>query len=318
MTSEDRVIGDTAPGGEVPVVSVVVTTHNRSKQLQEALDSVLALEGRGDFTLDLVVVDDGSTDDTPEVLGARSGVRSVRTSGIGMARARTLGLETARGDFVTLLDDDDVLLPEAISAQLAMFAAHPEYASVHGQSILTHADLSPFGEPVPSGPLKSGMILDQLLGYFPQVATILTRMSAAREAGAFDPSLPGDNDWDWLLRIARRHPIGVVETPVMLFRQRDSAQEHLAWRRFPAVTTIFRRHTADLPLARRVRLQLVLWRVRGWWASLFLIYADQHWAGGERRRAARSAWYALRASPPHLVVGLARRALGRLSRRGAR
>jgi hypothetical protein len=151
------------------------------------------------------------------------------------------------------------------------------------------------------------MIFERLLTYFPQVGTILTRMEFAREAGPFDPTLSGDNDWDWLLRIARLHPIGAVEVPVMLFRQRDQPDEQLSWRRYPAVRLIFRRHTADLDFLDRVRLEPILWRHRGWWADLFLRYSVEHWQSGDRCRAARSAVYAIRCSPVHAAIGCIRR-----------
>ena len=123
-----------------------------------------------------------------------------------MARARSIGLAAARGEFFGLLDDDDVFLPTAISTQLEVFERHPEFAAVHAQAYMVTPDLERFAAPFPAGPLESGMILHRLLSYFPQVGTILTRLDIAREAGDFDESLSGDNDWDWLLRIAHRHP----------------------------------------------------------------------------------------------------------------
>ncbi|MAT06301.1 MAG: hypothetical protein CL424_14785 [Acidimicrobiaceae bacterium] len=299
----------TSDDTHLPRVSVVITTRNRPQALAAAVESALALD-TSCFELDLIVVDDGSTDETPEVL-ERYPVRVIRTEGVGMACARTIGLDAATGDYFSLLDDDDVWLPTAISTQLRVFSEHPEFAAVHAQAVLTGPDLEPFGDPFPAGPLESGMIFDRLLTYFPQVGTILTRMEHAREAGAFDGSLPGDNDWDWILRIASRYPIGAVEVPVMMFRQRDEPQEDLAWRRFPAISEIFRRHTAPLPLADRVRLQPALWRHRGWCASIFLNHTQDNWRQGERRRAARSAVYAVRCSPVHAVVETARRVKAR-------
>ncbi|KPV53052.1 hypothetical protein SE17_11865, partial [Kouleothrix aurantiaca] len=129
----------------MPLVSVIITTRNRAKLLQEALESVLDVEQQG-FELEIIVVDDGSTDDTAAMI-ARYPVIYVRTNGIGMARARNTGLMMANGEFLTLLDDDDVWLPSNVVAQLAVFAQHPEYGVVHAQSQLVHADCTPFGTP---------------------------------------------------------------------------------------------------------------------------------------------------------------------------
>lgn len=287
-----------------PLVSVIITTRNRSKPLKEAIESVLAARHEA-FELELIVVDDGSTDDTAD-LTRRYPVVYLQAGGVGMARARNAGLHAARGDFVTLLDDDDAWLPGNAVAQLELFARHPEFGAVHAQALLADANLRPFGEPVPAGPLPSGWLFEELLTYWPQVGTILTRRAAATEAGDMDPTLSGDTDWDWLLRVARRHPIGRVEQPVMLFRQRATAEEQLAWRRFPAMVTIFHRHTRPLGLAKRLRLQPILWRHRGWWATVFLQYAGQNWADGERGRAYRSLYYAFRCSVPHALLGCLR------------
>lgn len=288
------------------LVSVVITTKNRSAMLREAIESVLAVKERRHpkFDIELIVVDDGSTDDTPAVL-AQYAVRSFRTSGVGMAGARNLGLHHATGDFFTLLDDDDAWLPTNIAPQIALFEQRPDLGAVHAQYRTTHLDLTPFGAPGPECRYETGWIFEELLTYWPQVATILTRMEVAREAGDFDPSLTGDNDWDWLLRVARRYPIGRIAEPVLLFRNREKADEQLAWRRFPAVSKIFKRHTRSLSPLAQLRLRPILWRHHGWWATAyFLTYARMNFENGDRQRGLRSFYYACRTSLPHTLLYL--------------
>ena len=287
-----------------PLVSVIITTRNRSKYLKEAIESVLAVQSPK-FDLEVIVVDDGSTDDTPEVL-KQYPVVQLRTSGVGMANARNTGLRAAKGDFVTLLDDDDIWLPNNVAPHIELFEQHPEYGAVHAQSQLADHAGVPFGDPIPAGPLPSGWIFDQLLTYWPQVGTIVTRASVAREAGDLDATLTGDTDWDWLLRIARRYPIGRIEQPVLLFRQRGIAEEAQSWRRFPAMITIFRRHVKPFGFIKRMRLRPILWRHRGWWAGNFLEYARMNYTKGERKRAYLSLYYAFRCSPPHTLIGCLR------------
>ena len=290
-------------------MSVIITTKNRAPLLREAIESVFA--ARSDrYALELIVVDDGSTDETSDVL-SRYPVTVLRTTGIGMARARNVGLHAAKGDFITLLDDDDVWLPDNVIIQLDEFERHPEYVSVHAQSQLAEYDGKPFGAPVPAGPLSSGMIFEDLLGYMPQVATILTRASAAREAGDMDPTLTGDTDWDWLLRLAWKYPIGRIEKPVMLFRQRQSTNEDFAWRRYPATVRVFRQHAQKLSFAKRLKLTRVLWRHRGQWSASFFGIARAQLASGDKRRALRSTLYALRASPLHTAMNAMRALAGR-------
>jgi len=286
------------------LVSVIITTRNRSKSVKEAIESVLAVQSQK-FEIEIIVVDDGSTDNTPEVL-QRYPVMYVRTNGIGMANARNTGLRAARGDFVTLLDDDDVWLPNNIAPHIELFEQHPEYGAVHAQSQLADSAGIPFGEPIPVGPLRSGWIFEELLTYWPQVGTIVTRAAVARAAGDLDATLAGDTDWDWLLRIAQYHPIGRIEQPVLLFHQRGTAEEELSWRRFPAMITIFRRHIKSLGFIKRLKLGAILWRHRGWWASNFLSYARINYTQGEHKRAYRSLYYAFRCSPPHALIGCLR------------
>jgi len=298
---------------ERPLVSLVITTRNRSDMVREAIDSALALDN-STFDLEIVVVDDGSTDDTPEVLGDYP-VRVVRTTGVGIGNARTCGLQAATGDFIQFLDDDDVLLPRAIISQLEEFDRHPEYGAVHARTQMTNSALEPFLDPIPPPGLRSGWILEDLITYWPQIATVLTRGDVARQLERFNP-FPGDSEWDFFLRTARDWPIGRIDDVVMLFRQRDGqAEEEQQWRRSRATKPIFTQAIAHLPLRDRLRLRPVLWARGGWHSSTFLGYAVVNWSNGERRRAAKSLWYALRWSPLHTGLNVIRLVLHRRSER---
>jgi glycosyltransferase involved in cell wall biosynthesis len=287
-----------------PGVSLVITTRDRARLLAEAIESALALD-QSRFVLEIIVVDDGSTDETAAVLN-RYPVRVLHGGGAGVQAARDLGLSAATGSYVIFLDDDDVLLPDAITAQLAVFDEHPEYGAVHGQYQLADENLHALGPTVPAPPLTSGWILSDLLAYAPQIATVVTRTDLAREVGPFDRSVPGGEDWDWILRVAGRHQVGRVAAPVMQFRTRTDPEEELDWKRFPALVTIFRRHTRDLPFAERVRVRPKLWRQRGFFAWRFIQHAEQNWKAGRRDRTARSLAYAFRCSPPHALASLGR------------
>ncbi len=295
-----------------PLVSVIITTKNRCQLLLEAVESVRQIHAEG-FDVEILVIDDGSTDDTVERL-ADLPVRCISTGGVGMAAARNRGIEAASGQFISLLDDDDLFLPAAIGSQMQVFAENPGYGIVFGQA--QHADMDgvAYGDPFPDGARESGWIFEDLLTYFPQIGTAVTRTSVAREVGGFDGSLTGDNDWDWFLRIAKRHQVGRIAVPVILFRHRGEAHESLAWRRFPAMITIFKNRTGSLPPIQQIRLRPILWRHRGWWASNFLMHAEINRSHGERARARQSVIYAFRVSPPHAMLGFLR---GLLRRRGS-
>jgi glycosyltransferase involved in cell wall biosynthesis len=285
------------------LVSVIIPTRNRAPLLREAIESVLAVQRTG-FEHEVIVVDDGSTDDTPAVAHAYP-ISYLRLEGLGASAARNAGISAAQGDFIAFLDDDDLWLPTNVAPQLAMLDAHPEYAAVYAQVQLTSADRTPFGEPIPQGPPRSGWIFDDLLTYWPQLGSVVVRAAVVREIGGFDIALRSEEEWDWMLRIARRYPIGRIEQPVVLFRQRGYGDEALAWQRLPDTLAVFHRHTRDRDLTRRLRLQRVIWAHRGWYAASFMQNAWYHGGKGDTRRALRCLRYALWTSPVHTMVEIA-------------
>lgn len=289
-----------------PLISVVITTRNRSSFVRQAIESVLAQEP-GPFDVEITVVDDGSTDDTAEVLREYPIRKVVHSTGLGISGARNLGVRHSIGDFVQILDDDDLLTPSSLASRFAVFEEHPEYGAVHGTAQMTDMELNFLGPPIPTGEKSSGWILEDLLTYFPQIGTVLTRREVLSELGGFLNHLEGEDEWDVFLRTARRFPIGRISTPAMLFRQRVGVpEEEQQWRRTRGDVIAFRMNTQHLPLRRRLALEPVLWRLRGWNCSQFVRYAMMNWHAGDRRRAARSLWYATRWSPIHMPVNVAR------------
>src|SRR5215212_207946 len=111
------------------LVSVVIPCYNQAHFLGEAIESVLA---QNHLRFEIVVVDDGSTDDTAEVAACYPGVRCVRQDNRGLSAARNNGLRHSEGEYVVFLDADDRLLPEALETGLKCFEAHPECAYVYG------------------------------------------------------------------------------------------------------------------------------------------------------------------------------------------
>ncbi len=287
-----------------PRVSAGVITRNRHELLGEAIQSALAQ--RSDvFELEVIVVDDGSTDETPNLL-KQFDVKVVRLNGVGLPSARNAAMDAATGDYFTVIDDDDVWMPGAFEAMVTALEANPRYGAVHGRAQLTYMDLTPYGDPYPPWPMTSGALLRDMLAYFPQHATILTRMDVIRKEGGLDVSL-GWADWDWVLRIASRHEILRIETPVLLFRQREGAEEEKYKKNADWVVPTFRRHTPrSVGIVDAVKLRRTLWRHRGWMADTYLRFAQLNWRNGDRTRAARSAWYAFRSSMPHTVLRMLR------------
>src|SRR5258706_320511 len=100
------------------LVSVVIVCHNQARYLQEAIDSVIGQTVDG---VEIVVVDDGSTDETPSVAQSYSEVRYVYQENCGLASARNTGLRESSGEYIAFLDADDRLLPRAVESGLHLY-----------------------------------------------------------------------------------------------------------------------------------------------------------------------------------------------------
>ncbi|HEX5852077.1 MAG TPA: glycosyltransferase family A protein [Solirubrobacteraceae bacterium] len=177
-----------APGASGQLVSVIVPAYEAQEYLEEALRSALA-QDHGE--VEIVVVDDGSTDRTAEIALA-CGVRVLRQRNAGPAAARNAGLAVARGAFVTILDADDVWPADRLSSQLAYLREHPEVGIVMG---LTEVFLTPGQErPAHDPRFAEG---EQVTGH---PATMLVRREVFELVGGFDESLRLSEDIDWLAR----------------------------------------------------------------------------------------------------------------------
>lgn len=280
-------------------VSVIIPTRDRAILLKDAIESVLAVE-RHDFDLEIIVVDDGSTDDTASV-ARKYPVLYLQTPCVGPSGARNAGILAAKGNFIAFLDDDDVWLPNNIGPQIRMFSANPSYGMVHAQVCLTGPDLKATHLVMPDGVLPSGWIFRDILSHKTQLAAVLIRRDVLSETGLFDETLRDGEDWDLLLRIAQHYQIGRLRVPVALFRQRCDNNEEYDFRSMRATLTVFRRHTITASFGQRLALRTILWRHRGWYAAAFVRHAQAHVSFSDNKRAWRSLWYSFVASPPHVL-----------------
>jgi hypothetical protein len=150
-----------------PKVSVVVPAYNLARYLGRAIDSALAQDWPAD-ALEVIVVDDGSTDETPHVLAAYGDrVRAVRQANGGLVCAVDRGLAEVTGDYVGLLDADDEWPSDRLSRHVAHLEAHPEVGLVHGDMTIIDADgavLSPSFFETQGTQLSRGRVLGRLLG----------------------------------------------------------------------------------------------------------------------------------------------------------
>jgi glycosyltransferase involved in cell wall biosynthesis len=186
-------------------VSLVVATFNHARFLPAALDSALAQTLAG---VEVIVVDDGSTDDTPAVLSryARR-VRVIRQANRGLASARNAGLAAARGTYVSFLDADDVVAPTKLAEQVALLEASPAagwtYCDVLIETVATGHEVRASERFGYGGRTLDGWLFPELIhgNFIPAIAPLIRR-GALDSAGGFDDRLTALEDWDLWLRLS--------------------------------------------------------------------------------------------------------------------
>jgi Glycosyl transferase family 2 len=210
---------------EWPTVTCVITTFNYSGYVVEAIDSVLDQDYPPEL-LDLVVVDDGSTDDTADVLAERYGseprVRLIQQENQGSAGAMNTALEAVSGELVAVLDGDDAWLPGRLRAQVALLGTRPEVGLVYGDmeivdgdGISVHPSFFAYNGFV--DPPRGNVLLALLRGpNFVNSSAAMFRASMLPYICPI-PDLPAQ-DWYLAARVAERALLDRVQTPVTRYR----------------------------------------------------------------------------------------------------
>jgi glycosyltransferase involved in cell wall biosynthesis len=196
----------------MPTVSVIIPTYNRAWALTRAIDSVLAQEFR-DF--EIVVVDDGSTDHTREVLQSYSQICIVRQDHRGVSAARNAGIAQAEGCLIAFLDSDDSWLPSKLSVQVEFFNARLDALICQTEEIWIRNGRQV--NPKKRHRKYSGMIFERCLELcIVSPSAVMMKRSLFDKIGAFDEALPVCEDYDLWLRIACRYPVYLVKQPLVI------------------------------------------------------------------------------------------------------
>lgn len=200
---------------ENPTVSIIIPTYNRAGMLTEAIDSVLGQ----DFTdFELIVVDDGSTDDTPQILKAYgSKIRVIRQRHQGVSAARNQGITAATGRFIAFLDSDDLWLPGKLTSQIDFFQNTPDALICQTEEIWIRNGIRV--NPKERHRKYSGMIFEQSLALcLVSPSAVMARRGLFDRFGLFDENLPACEDYDMWLRVSCRCPIYLIQTPLIIKR----------------------------------------------------------------------------------------------------
>lgn len=267
-------------------VSVVIPCYNQARFLNEAIHSAA---GQTYPHIEIVVVDDGSTDDTRAVAERYPEVYYVHQENRGLSAARNTGLQHSRGEYVVFLDTDDLLLPGALEAGVRCLAADPECAFGVGRFRRIGEDGSVVAEPDQVSLHRDAY--SQLLegNWIAMHATAMYRRWALEEAGGFDPALPSSEDYDLYLRITRRHPIAQHPGLVAEYRQHGENMSRDPARMLRATVRVLRQqegHARRDPRTRTAyRRGMRIWRE--YYGKELLAEARAHMAQGNGMAALR-------------------------------
>lgn len=275
----------------MPNVSVCIITYNKAETLAEAIDSVLRQSYRD---LEILVVDDGSTDDTAaRVRPYLDRVRYLLKPNGGTGSARNLGTAQARGDFVAFLDGDDLWLPRKLEIQMAAFQREPEILAVQCSACCVDAQRKEVLEVRRCDPARDSLMNFLLFENLPAFSSALVaRKSALQTVGGFGEDLVILSDWDMACRLARAGTLRSVPEILVLYRQYPKNQSrdvgiHLE----PGIRSL-ERFFSNPSLEPKVRAQ-----APQVWARFYAMLAGGYSRNGEWRQAAAWAAKAVKTSP---------------------
>ncbi len=202
--------------------SVIIPTYNRLALLAEAIESVLNQTYR-DF--ELIVVDDGSTDETSEMIRsvAPRDFKYLRQEHLGVSAARNNGARAAKGNYLAFLDSDDLWFPEKLEKQADFFSEHPDSQVCHTGEIWIRNGRRIY--PKKKHQKSGGFIFNRAVELcIVSPSSIAIKKEIFSSVGGFDKKLPAAEDYDLWLRLLSRYPIGFIKEPLVVKRAGDWQQ----------------------------------------------------------------------------------------------
>ena len=290
-------------GPERELVSVVIPCYDQAHFLSEAIESVLAQTYP---QIELLVVDDGSHDNTAAVAARYPGVRYLRQPNQGLAAARNSGIRHTNGDFLVFLDSDDRLLAHALETGLQHLREHPEAAFVAGRWRLIGFDGLEIDTPEPAGlglhPYRS--LLTGCLISCP--AAVTYRRGPLEELDGFDSTVDASADYDVYLRLSRDRSVAFHHETVADYRRHGANMTRdpsLILRSELAVLRRQRRHARSVAGGREAYRQGLL-RARRYHGTALEQRACEHHGDRERAKLVGTLAVLARHDPPRLLATL--------------
>lgn len=281
-----------------PSVSVIVTAFNVEAYICETIDSILT---QPVDDLEVIVVDDGSTDGTADVLGRYQRVRRVRVirqPNAGSASARNTGARGAVGELLAFLDGDDVATERRIVAPVEALARGPDIALAYGRIDLINESGKVLVSRKNPARYRSGWVAKDLrYRNFIPFSTITVRRDVFWALGGFDESIRSSEDWEFLLRLASRHPVAFVDECLVRYRVRADSKTMDVEAKERAIRAVQERIFCNPPSSEKRRVLPPLADACRWMGLAGTLVKL-----GEMRRACRFFLRAVRCHPGVLVI----------------
>ena len=236
-----------------PLVSIIIPTYNQARFVAETVDSALAQTYPN---VEVIVVDDGSTDGTQAVLAAyRENTRYIRQENRGLPGARNTGFLASQGDYLLFLDSDDLIPPEKLALHVSLLEAEPDFGLVYSAWQQINEDgTQVLGEVRPN---QQGWLLKELLlrSVFFFASAAVVRRECLEKVGPFDESLRWGEDADMWLRLARAgYAFGYLDQPLLQYRiHADSMTAHVSPQQVQGWTDVLKKFFADPELPADIR-----------------------------------------------------------------
>ncbi len=294
------------PDSKRPAISIVIPTFNRAALLGEAIESLLAQERKAD---EIIVVDDGSTDDTPQVLSRfGSAITAITQSNQGRSAARNVGLRAAQGDLITFLDSDDSLPPESIARRARVLESQPEIGVVYSDVLLVNQEgerITLFSKAYPVTK-PSGRIFSELAQRnFIVLSSVMFRRLPPGEMCYFDEDLDTSEDHDFWLRLSDKVQFQYIDEALVHYRLPESTEFSPKYWGLPGeahMTHHLEAKAAELKVQRRVFSMQAFARLTPREKARVYCSHGVKQAMARNMRAARQFFLkAIKASPPYPV-----------------
>jgi glycosyltransferase involved in cell wall biosynthesis len=238
-----------------PTVSVIIPAYNQAQFVAQAIESVF---GQTFIDYEIIVINDGSTDETAQILaGYAERIRVVTQANAGLSAARNSGLRLAQGEFIGLLDADDMWYPGALLAMVDHFTKNPEIDVVCGAWDLideTGRIISSANDPTNlRARVRADFLRTIAVGNIVIPSALLLRRRVFECCGNFDPMLKGVEDWDLLIRLAAHgHKLDLISVPVLHYRRHSGCLTRDPQRTEQASRQVLTKLFSDEQLAPRI------------------------------------------------------------------